>query len=122
MAHVVETNTDAATMLLGMSVISKIGLVPNPYKGTLKYYVNWETRGSRSAHLACVFDVDIGSKKRKSVRGTACEIADSKNALVMPIVAVPKNDFDCWANHLHYQEYQKQLADELALSLSSLVL
>jgi predicted aspartyl protease len=97
MAHVVVTNSDAATMLLGMSVIGKIGLVPNPYKGTLKYYVDWETRGSRSAHLACVFDVEIGSKKRKSVRGTACEIADSKNALVMPMVAVPKNDFDCWA-------------------------
>jgi hypothetical protein len=122
MAHVVVTNSDAATMLLGMSVIGKIGLVPNPYEGTLKYYVNWETRGSRSAHLACVFDVDIDSKKRKSVRGTACELADSKNALVMPIVAAPKNDFDCCANHLHYQEYQKQLADELALSLLSLVL
>jgi predicted aspartyl protease len=124
MAHVVVTNSDAATMLLGMSVIGKIGLVPNPYKGTLKYYVDWETRGSRSVHLACVFEVEIGSKKRKSVRGrgTACEIADSRNALVMPMVAVPKNDFDCWANRLHYQNYQKQLADELALSFSSLVL
>jgi hypothetical protein len=40
----------------------------------------------------------------------------------MPMVAVPKNDFDCWANRLHYQDYQKQLADELALSFSSLVL
>jgi hypothetical protein len=78
MARVVVTNSDAATMLLEMSVIGKIGLVPNPYKGTLKYYVDWETRGSRSALLACVFNVDIGSKKRKSVRGTACEIADSK--------------------------------------------
>jgi hypothetical protein len=37
MAHVVVTNSDAATMLLGMSVIGKIGLVPNAYKGTLKY-------------------------------------------------------------------------------------
>jgi hypothetical protein len=26
-------------------------------KGTLKYYVNWETRGSRSAKLACKFEV-----------------------------------------------------------------
>jgi hypothetical protein len=40
----------------------------------------------------------------------------------MPIVAVPKNDFVCWVNRLHYQEYQKQLADELALSLLSLAL
>jgi hypothetical protein len=122
MAHVVVTNSDAATMLLGMSVIGKIGLVPNPYKGTLKYYVDWETRGSRSAHMACIFDVEIGSKKRKSVRGTACEIADSKNALAMRMVAVPKYDFHCWANRLHYQDCHKQLAEELALSFSSLVL
>jgi predicted aspartyl protease len=36
MAQVVVTNSAADTMLLGMSVIGKIGLVPNPYKGTLK--------------------------------------------------------------------------------------
>jgi predicted aspartyl protease len=63
MAHVVVTISDAATMLLGMSVIGKIGLVPNPYKGTLKYYVDWETRGSKSAHLACVFDVELVVRK-----------------------------------------------------------
>jgi hypothetical protein len=40
----------------------------------------------------------------------------------MPIAAFSKNDFDYWANRLHYQEYQKQLAYELALSLLSLVL
>jgi predicted aspartyl protease len=57
MAQVVVTNIAADTMLLGMSVIGKIGLVPNPYKGTLKYYVDWKTQGSRSAHLACVFDI-----------------------------------------------------------------
>jgi hypothetical protein len=59
MAQVVVTNGEADTMLLRRSVIGKIGLVPNPYKGTLKYYVDWETRGSRSAYLACVFDVTI---------------------------------------------------------------
>jgi hypothetical protein len=40
MAQVVVTNSAADTMLLGMSVIGKIGSVPNPYKGTLKYYVD----------------------------------------------------------------------------------
>jgi hypothetical protein len=44
LAQVVVTNNAADTMLLGMSVIGKIGLVPNPYKGTLKYYVDWETQ------------------------------------------------------------------------------
>jgi hypothetical protein len=64
MAQVVVKNSEADTMLLGMSVIDKIGLVPNPYKGTLKYYVDWETRGSRSAYLACVFDVQLGGKRK----------------------------------------------------------
>jgi hypothetical protein len=57
LAHVVVTSGEANTMLVGMSVIGRVGLVPNAYKATLKYYVNWETRGSRSAKLACKFDV-----------------------------------------------------------------
>jgi predicted aspartyl protease len=120
MAQVVVTHSEADTMLLGMSVIGKIGLVPNPYKGTLKYYVDWETQGSRTAHLACVFDVELGRRERKSVRSTACEEMYSGSALVMPIVDVPKNNFECWANRLHYQDYHRQLLSELALSCSQL--
>jgi hypothetical protein len=122
MAHVVVTNSGADTMLLGMSVIGKIGLVPNPYKGTLKYYVDWETRGSRLAYLACVFDVQLSSKRKKSVRSTACEEVDSRAALAMPTMAMPKNDFECWANRLQYQDYNRQLVDELSNSFSQLVL
>ena len=122
MAQVVVTNSDADTMLLGMSVIGKIGLVPNPYKGTLKYYVDWETRGSRSAYLACVFDVELGRIKRKSVRSSACEEIDSRTALVMPMVAAPTNEFECWASRLHYQDYNRQLTDELTQSFSKLAL
>jgi hypothetical protein len=105
MPQVVVTNSEADTMLLGMSAIGKIALVPDPYKGTLKYYVDWETRGSRTAHLACVFNVEIGRGKRKTFRSTACEEVDSQSALVMPTMAMPKTDFDCWANRLHCQEY-----------------
>jgi predicted aspartyl protease len=122
MAQVVVTNSEADTMLLGMSVIGKIGLVPNPYKGTLKYYVDWETRGSRLANLACVFDVQLGGKRKKSVRSTACEEVDSRAALAMPMMAMPKNDFEYWANHLQYQGYNRQLVDELSNSFSQLAL
>jgi hypothetical protein len=120
MAHVVVTNSAADTMLLGLSVIGKIGLVPNPYKGTLKYYVDWETQGSRSAHLACVFDVELGRAGRKLVRSTACEEVYSGSALVMPIVDMPGKKFECWANRLHYQDYHEQFVSELALSCSQL--
>jgi len=40
----------------------------------------------------------------------------------MPIVDAPKNDFECWASRLHYQDYYRQLVGQLALSCSQLVL
>jgi hypothetical protein len=54
------------------------------------------------------------------VRSTACEEIYSGSALVMPIVEVPKNNFACWANRLHYQDYHRQLVSKLALSCSQL--
>ena len=66
LAHVVVTHSEADTVLLGMSVIGKVGLVPNAYKGTLKYYVDWASRGSRSARLACSFNVDFDKEGKKA--------------------------------------------------------
>jgi hypothetical protein len=54
------------------------------------------------------------------VRSTACEEIYSGFALVMPIVDVPKNNFECWANRLHFQDYHRQLVSKLALSCSQL--
>jgi hypothetical protein len=105
-----------------MSVIGKIGLVPNPYKETLKYYVDWETRGSRLAYLACVFDVELGGKKRTLVRSTAYEEVDSRAALAMPMMVIFKNDFEYLANRLQYQDYNRKLVDELSNSFSQLAL
>jgi hypothetical protein len=69
-----------------------------------------------------VFDVEIGGRKRKTFRSTAGEEVYSQSALVMPTMAMPRTDFDCWATRLHCQEYQKQLVDELALGFWQLVL
>jgi hypothetical protein len=38
--HVIVVNTKDADTLLEMSVLGKIGLTANPYKGRVKYYVN----------------------------------------------------------------------------------
>jgi hypothetical protein len=73
-------------------------------------------------YLACVFDVELGGKKRKSVRSTACEEVDSTATLAMPMMAMPKNDFEYWANRLQYQDYNRQLVDELSNSFSQLAL
>jgi hypothetical protein len=40
----------------------------------------------------------------------------------MPIVDMPRNKFECWANHLHYQDYHRQFVRELAHSCSQLAL
>jgi hypothetical protein len=40
LSHVIVVNTEDADTLLGMSVLGKIGLTANPYKGRVKYYVN----------------------------------------------------------------------------------
>jgi hypothetical protein len=60
--------------------------------------------------------------ERKSVRSTACEKVYSGSALVMPIVDMPRNKFECWANRLHYQDYHRQFVSELALCCSQLAL
>jgi hypothetical protein len=41
LSHVIVVNSEDANTLLGMSVLGKIGLTTNPYKGRVKYYVNW---------------------------------------------------------------------------------
>jgi hypothetical protein len=56
--HVSVVNTEDADTLLGMSVLRKIGLTANPYKGRLKYYVNWKEPNARKAYLKSTFPVD----------------------------------------------------------------
>jgi hypothetical protein len=41
---------------------------------------------------------------------------------VRPVVDMLENNFECWANRLHYQDYHRQVVGELALSCSQLAL
>lgn len=120
-AHVVVTNTDTDTVLLGMSVIGRVGLVPNPYKGTLKYYVNWETRGSRSALLACTFPIEVGKRKMRMNGSPAFKVIEGWFALAMPKASLPTNDLEYHDSRLRYQTYGRQLLEEMVLHLSQRV-
>jgi predicted aspartyl protease len=40
LSHVIVVDPEDADTLLGMSVLRKISLTTNPYKGRVKYYVN----------------------------------------------------------------------------------
>ena len=117
-AHIVVTNSDTDTVLLGMSVIGRVGLAPlNPYKGTLKYYVDWDTRGSRSARLACTFPIEIGKRKIRT-NSPAFEVIEGWLALTMPKDSVPTSDLECHETRLRYQTYGRQLLNELVQYLS----
>ncbi|GAQ93363.1 hypothetical protein KFL_014710010 [Klebsormidium nitens] len=56
-AYVVVTPGDNDIVLLGMSVIGKVGLTANAYKGKMKYYKDWQTRGTTSVGIPAVFEV-----------------------------------------------------------------
>jgi hypothetical protein len=58
LSHVIVVNLEDADTLLGMSVLGKIGLTTNPYKGRVKYYVNWREPNARKAYLKSTFLVD----------------------------------------------------------------
>jgi hypothetical protein len=49
LSHVIVVNTEDADTLLGMSVLGKIGLTANPYKGRMKYYVNRKEPNARKS-------------------------------------------------------------------------
>jgi hypothetical protein len=56
--HVIVVVSEDADTLLGMNVLGKIGLTTNPYKGRVKYYVNWREPNTRKAYLKSMFPVD----------------------------------------------------------------
>jgi hypothetical protein len=49
LSHVIVINSENADTMLGMSVLGKIGLTANPYKGRVKYYVNWKEPNTHKA-------------------------------------------------------------------------
>jgi hypothetical protein len=58
LSHVIVFNTEDADTLSGISVLRKIGLTDNPYKGCMKYYVNQKEPNARKAYLKSTFPVD----------------------------------------------------------------
>jgi hypothetical protein len=58
LSHVIVVNVENADTLLGMSVLGKVGITANPYKGRVKYYVNWKEPNARKAYLRSTFSIE----------------------------------------------------------------
>jgi hypothetical protein len=84
--HVIIVNSKDANTLLGMSVLGKIGLTNNPYKGRMKYYVNWREPNARKAYLRSTFSVDRPSPAfAASILGQVIEVVNAASAVQLPL-------------------------------------
>jgi hypothetical protein len=82
-AKIVIVHGDLPNTLIGMSVMGPASIYPNPYKGTVKYYVNWWEPNARKAYLRCHMPVDLPTSGRldaKSARLSVAFSASTKSA------------------------------------------
>jgi hypothetical protein len=95
LSHVIVVNTEDANTLLGISVLGKIGLTANPYKGRVKYYVNWKEPNARKAYLKSTFSVDRPSPAfAASSLGQVIEVVNAAGAVQLPLpLDSPRNGF-----------------------------
>jgi hypothetical protein len=95
LSHVIVVNTEDADTLLGMSVLGKIGLTANPYKGRVKYYVNWKEPNARKAYLKSTFPVDRPSPAfAASSAEQVIEVVNAASGVQLPLsLDSPRNGF-----------------------------
>jgi hypothetical protein len=82
LSHVIVVNFESADTLLGMSVLGKAGLTTNPYKGRVKYYVNWREPNARKAYVRSTFPIDSPSSAfAASGSGQIVEVVNAASAV-----------------------------------------
>jgi hypothetical protein len=115
LSHVIVVNTEDADTLLGMSVLGKIGLTANPYKGRVKYYVNWREPNARKAYLRSTFSIDKPSLAfAASSSGQVIEVVNAASIVQLPLLLdSPCNGFATTSTHFRLHAHRSQLASEL---------
>jgi hypothetical protein len=108
-------NSKNADTLLGMSVLEKIGLTANPYKGCVKYYVNWKEPNARKAYLKSTFPVDRPSPAcAASSSGQVIEVVNAASADRLPLpLDSPQNGFATTSTQSRLRAHRSQLIPEL---------
>jgi hypothetical protein len=91
--HVIVVNTEDADTLLRMSVFGKIGLTANPYKGRVKYYVNWKESLMHGKHTTFPVDRPLPAFAALS-SGQVIEVVNAASAVQLPLpLDSPRNGF-----------------------------
>jgi hypothetical protein len=108
-------NTKDADTLLGISVLGKIGLTANPYKGSVKYYVNWKEPNERKAYLKSTFSIDRPSSAfAASSSGQVIEVVNAARAVQFPLpLDSPRNGFATTSTEYCLRAHLSQLTPKL---------
>jgi hypothetical protein len=115
LSHVIVVNSEDADTLLGMSVMGKFGLTTNPYKGRVKYYVNWREPNARKAYLKSTFPVDRPLPAfAASGLGQVIEVVNAASAVQPPLpLDSPRNGFATTSTQFRLRAHRSQLTPEL---------
>jgi hypothetical protein len=87
LSHAIVVTIRGCGHLAGYECL-KIGLTTNPYKGRVKYYVNWREPNARKAYLRSTFPVDKGPSRAfaASSLGQVIEVVNVDRAVRLPRV------------------------------------
>jgi hypothetical protein len=98
-----------------MSVLGKIGLTTNPYKGRVKYYVNWREPNARKAYLKSTFPADRPSPAfAASGSGQVIEVVNAASAVQLPLpLDSPRNGFATTSTQFRLRAHRSQLTPKL---------
>src|SRR6476619_1572269 len=116
LSHVIVVNVENADTLLGMSVLGKVGITANPYKGRVKYYVNWKEPNARKAYLRSTFPVNRPSPAfAASSSGQVIEVVNAASAVQLPLpLDSPQNGFATTSTQFRtLRAHRSQLTPEL---------
>jgi hypothetical protein len=118
--HVIVVNTEDADALLGMSVLGKIGLTANSYKGRVKYYEKWKEPNAQKAYLKSTFPIDRPLPAfAASSLGLVFEVVNAASAVQLPLpLESPRNGFATTSTQFRLYAHCSQLASELTLLMN----
>jgi hypothetical protein len=115
LSHVIVVNSENADTMLGMSVLGKVGLTANLYKGRVKYYVNWKEPNARKAYLTSTFFVDRPSPAcGASSSSQVIEVVNAASAVQLPLpLDSPQNGFATTSTQFRLRAHRSHLTPEL---------